>query len=134
MVKHVWAPGSESLLESVFTASKLCGLGQAPWPLWAPAAHLQWRVPWGFSTPVMGAWLPQTERLTVCSKALTTKPFENQVPAEDGDLIVRRAKDMASRPRGVWVRTFLGTHWRLSLGQLQRPVWSKDENVEVNQE
>lgn len=82
----------------------------------------------------MGAWLPQTERLTVCSKALTTRPFENQVPAEDGDLIVRRAKDMASRPRGVWVRTFLGTHWRLSLGQLQRPVWSKDENVEVNQE
>ena len=63
-----------------------------------------------------------------------TRPFENRVPAEDGDLIVRRTKDVASRPRGVWVRTFLGTHGRLSLGQLQRPVWSKDENVEINQE
>lgn len=30
-------------------ASKLCGLGQAAWHLWALSDHLQWRVLWGIS-------------------------------------------------------------------------------------
>ena len=119
------APGSGTFVG--FTASQLCGLCQAAWPLWALPAHLQPRavlgtqwhpgLSWEFSaTHGNGHLASTTGRLTICPMVLMTKDLGKQVPAENGSLIIRRTEDITARPGKSLDGTEPGNPWEAIIG------------------